>query len=123
MTWTIGGVTLPYGPTKLRFNKTANKEIIPQSGDDPLQIVDGMQQNMAQLDGTIADSALTEAQIWSTYLSPILALVGTEISCSSTDGSIDGNWMLDSFEPSRESAKVYRYSLRLTKGSVNITLG
>ena len=123
MAWTFGGITLPYGPEKLRWIKTANKETQPVSADDPINIVDGCS-NGVQLEGSIAEAGATDADLWTDYLSPLLAQVGYEIAVTSTNGSIDGNWMLDSFEPSRESANlIYNYVMRLSKGSQNLTLG
>ena len=32
-----------------------------------------------------------------------MALVGTQVAITTTDGMIDGNWLLDSFEASRDN--------------------
>ena len=41
-TWTIGEVSLPYGPEKIEYSKKCDKEAIPQTGEDPMNIVDGL---------------------------------------------------------------------------------
>ena len=123
MTWIFGGVTFPFGPTQLAYIKTINKEAMPQSGDDPVAIVDGTTSNSVQLSGSIADPAKTDAQIWSSILTPMIALIGTSISVSSTNGSVDGTWLLEKFEPKRTSANViYDYTMVLSKYSTLVVL-
>jgi phage protein U len=121
--WTFGGVTFPYGPTQIAYIKTINKEMMPQSGHDPVAIVDGITSNSVQLSGAIADSTKTDAQIWSTILTPMIALIGTSISVTSTNGSIDGTWLLEKFEPKRTSANlIYEYTMVLSKYSTLVVL-
>jgi phage protein U len=123
MAWTFGGVTFPFGPTQLAYIKTINKESMPQSGDDPVAIVDGTSSNSVQLSGSIADPAKTDAQIWSDFLTPMIALIGTSISVTSTNGSIDGTWLLEKFEPKRTSANpIYEYTMVLSKYSTLVVL-
>jgi phage protein U len=123
MAWTFGGVTFPFGPTQISYIKTINKETIPQSGDDPVAIVDGMSSNSVQLSGSIADPAKTDSQIWSDILAPMIALIGTSISVTSTNGSIDGTWLLEKFEPKRTSANpIYEYTMVLSKYSTLVVL-
>jgi phage protein U len=123
MAWTFGGVTFPFGPTQISYIKTINKETIPQSGDDPVAIVDGTSSNSVQLSGSIADPAKTDTQIWSDILAPMIALIGTSISVTSTNGSIDGTWLLEKFEPKRTSANpIYEYTMVLSKYSTLVVL-
>jgi phage protein U len=123
MAWTFGGVTFPFGPTQISYIKTINKETIPQSGDDPVAIVDGTSSNSVQLSGSIADPAKTDTQIWSDILTPMIALIGTSISVTSTNGSIDGTWLLEKFEPKRTSANpIYEYTMVLSKYSTLVVL-
>src|SRR5665647_2021566 len=123
MTWIFGGVTFPFGPTQLAYIKTINKDTMPQSGDDPVAVVDVTTSNSVQLSGSIADPAKTDAQIWSSILTPMLALIGTSISVSSTNGSIDGTWLLEKFEPKRTSANpIYEYTMVLSKYSTLVVL-
>ena len=123
MAWTFGSVTFPFGPSQLAYIKTINKESMPQSGHDPVVIVDGTSSNSVQLSGSIADSTKTDAQLWSTYLTPMIALIGTSISVTSTNGSIDGTWLLEKFEPKRTSTNlIYDYTMVLTKYSTLVVL-
>jgi phage protein U len=123
MAWTFGGVTFPFGPTQIAYVKTVNKESMPQSGDDPVAIVDGTSSNSVQLSGSIADPAKTDAQLWSDILTPMIALIGTSISVTSTNGSIDGTWLLEKFEPKRNSANlIYEYTMVLSKYSTLVVL-
>jgi hypothetical protein len=123
MAWTFGNVTFPFGPTQLAYIKTINKEMMPQSGDDPVVIVDGTSANSVQISGSIVDPAKTDAQLWSTILTPMIALIGTSISVTSTNDSIDGTWLLEKFEPKRTSANlIYEYTMVLSKYSALVVL-
>jgi len=123
MAWTFGAVTFPFGPTQLSYIKTINKESMPQSGDDPVAIVDGTSSNSVLLSGSIADSSKTDTQIWSDILTPLIALIGTSISVTSTNRSIDGTWLLEKFEPKRISANpIYEYTMVLSKYSTLVVL-
>jgi phage protein U len=123
LTWSFGTVTFPFGPTQLAYIKTINKDTIPQSGDDPVAIVDGTTTNNVQLSGTIADASKTDAQIWSDILTPMLNQLGTAITVVSSNGSIDGTWLLEKFEPKRTSANpIYEYTMVLSKYSDLVVL-
>jgi phage protein U len=123
MAWTFGTVTFPFGPTQIAYVKTINKESMPQSGDDPVAIVDGTSSNSVQLSGSIADPSKTDADLWTDILTPLLALIGTSISVSSSNGSIDGTWLLEKFEPKRTSANpIYEYTMVLSKYSTLVVL-
>ncbi len=117
MTWTIGGISLSYGASRVRLPKSTKKEIVENDGDYPTNINTGMQFE-AHLEGSIpvADAA---------KIPSLLALVGTEITISgSTGGLVDGTWNFDSFEPTKSGpGPLYDYTMRLTKGKENITFG
>ena len=118
MTWSFGTATFPYGPTQIAYIKTINKDTIPQSGNDPVVVVDGVTSNSVQLSGSIADASKTDAQIWSDVLTPMLNQLGTAITVVSSNGSIDGTWLLEKFEPKRTSANpIYEYTMVLSKYS------
>ena len=123
MTWSFGTVTFPYGPTQIAYIRTINKDTIPQSGDDPVAIVDGVTSNSVQLSGSIAVASKTDAQIWSDILTPMLNQLGTAIIVVSSNGSIDGTWLLEKFEPKRTSANlIYEYTMVLSKYSDLVVL-
>ena len=121
--WSFGGITFPYGPLQLVWVKTINKDVFPQSGTDPVSVVDGTTSNSVQLSGSIADASKTDTQLWSTYLMPMLNLQGTSITVVSSNGSIDGTWLLEKFEPKRVSAAlIYDYTMVLSKYSALVVL-
>ena len=122
MVWSFGSVTFPFGPLQIAYIKRPNEDKMPQSGTDPVVIVDGFD-NSVQLSGFIADETKTDAELWSTYLTPMLAQIGTSIVVVSSNGSIDGTWYLAKFEPKRTSANpVYEYTLVLSKYSTLVSL-
>ena len=123
MTWSFGTVTFPFGPTQIAIIKTINKDVIAQSGDDPVAVVDGTSANSVQLSGKIADPTKTDTQLWSDILTPMLNQLGSAITVVSSNGSIDGTWLLEKFEPKRTSANlIYDYTLVLSKYSALVVL-
>ena len=101
--------------------KSADKEQVKPDAGEPVNIVTGTKTTVT-LKGTIANAALTAAQIVSTYITPLCGLVGTQVAVTTTDGMIDGDWLLDTFDPSRDNpAPIYDYNIMLVKGSENIT--
>jgi phage protein U len=116
-------VTFPLGPKQIAWVTTINKDVLPQSGTDPVSVVDGTSANSVQLSGSIADDSKTDAELWSTYLAPMRALIGTSITVVSSNGSIDGIWLLEKFDPTRASAAlIYDYTMVLSKFSALVVL-
>ena len=123
MVWSFGGITFPYGPLQMAYIKTLNKDMMPQSGTDPVAIVDGFSDHSVQLTGTVADDTKTDTQLWTDILTPLIGLIGSAIVVVSSNGSIDGTWLLEKFEPKRTSAAVvYDYTMVLSKYSTLVTL-
>jgi hypothetical protein len=123
MAWSFGTVTFPFGPTQLAYIKTINKDTLPQSGTDPVLVVDGTTSNSVQLSGSIADPTKTDTDLWTDILTPMLELIGTSIAVTSSNGSIDGTWYLEKFEPKRTSANlIYDYTMVLSKYSTLVVL-
>ena len=61
--WTIGEVALPLGPEKLEYSKKCDKEAIAQTGEEPMNIVDGLATGIS-LGRSIADESKSDAEIW-----------------------------------------------------------
>ena len=121
-TWTIGEVALPFAPEKLEYSKKCDKEAIAQTGDEPMNIVDGLNTGIS-LGGTIADGSKADAEIWEAYLTPLLALIGKQVTILCPINGLNGEWLLDSFTPARDSKlSIYKYTLRMSKGSLNINI-
>jgi phage protein U len=121
--WSFGSVTFPFGPKQIAWVTTINKDVIPQSGTDPVSVVDGTSANSVQLSGSIADDSKTDSQLWSTYLAPMRALIGSSITVVSSNGSIDGIWLLEKFDPTRAGAAlIYDYTMVLSKFSALVVL-
>lgn len=121
-TRTISEVALPFGPEKLEYSKKCDKEAVAQTGEEPMNIVDGLNTGIS-LGGTIADETKTDPEIWNTYLTPLLALIGKQVTILCPINGLNGEWLLDNFTPSRDSKlSIYKYTLRLSKGSLNINI-
>jgi hypothetical protein len=85
--------------------------------------VEGVESYTLQVDGIINDPAKTASQVWTTLIKPLLDKRGTEIQLTTTEGDLDGIYVLASFEPSRDrKLPRWTYTMRLVKGSEHIIL-
>jgi hypothetical protein len=122
-TWVIGGVTMPIGASKIQLTGGVNKETMPQSGDEPINIVDGLQGTTLNITGTIADESKSDGDLWVDVISPLLAQKGTEVTVACPISGLNGNWLLEGFDVTRDSKlSIYDFSMKLTRGSQNIIL-
>jgi hypothetical protein len=122
-TWTIGTVTLPYGPLKFGITGSPNESQITQSGEEPIITIDGMSGTTLALTGTIDDDTGTDDDLWTDIISPLLALRGLEVTLTCPVTALNGTWVLVDFQPSRSQfLKIYDYTLRLKKSCLTIVL-
>ncbi len=123
MVWTIGGVTLPHAPSKMTMPKNCIRDGIQQDQGYQHIVVSGLNSEV-RLEGTISEAGHTAAQLVSDYISTLEALIGTEVAVTTTDGLIDGDWLLDSFEVSKDSPfPSFKYTMRLVKADEIVTYG
>ena len=121
--WQINEITLPFGPESVKINGGINKETMPKSADEPIQIVDGLAGTTLTLNGAISDDSKTDPQLWSDILTPLLDIRGTEVTLVCPYVGLNGSYLLESFEPSRNTYHaIYAYSMRLTRSSLIVVL-
>jgi hypothetical protein len=120
-TWVIGVLNLPFGPSKMQFSKIATKEQIDQDGDEPINMSNGSKTSLT-LSGSISETDKTDVELWNEILQPMLDLIGSEVTLVTPLQGLNGNWMLDSFEPNKSNPTIYDYTMRLSKGSLNVQL-
>jgi hypothetical protein len=121
--WQINNIVLPFGPASVKIGGGINKEIMSKSGDEPVQIIDGLSGTTLTLNGTIDDDSKTDTQLWTDILTPLLELRGTEVTLVCPYVGLNGSYLLDSFEPARDSFyPIYSYSLRLSKSSLVVVM-
>jgi hypothetical protein len=119
--WMIDDISLPIGPEGIQVTGGCEKETMSQTQDDPVQVVDGKKIRTISLKGTIADESKTDGQLWADVISPLLDLEGKEVTLVCPIIGLIGNYLLDSFEPNRDSYHpLYKYTLKLSKGSLNV---
>jgi hypothetical protein len=127
MPWIISGgtgaITLPFAPSKTRITCPAKIDQFTQEGELPIVIVDGAENFTVQLDGVIYDPAKTASQIWSDVVVKLLQKRGSEVQLITSDGDLDGNYVMASFEPVRDR-KIARwtYTMRLVMGKAYVIL-
>ncbi len=127
MTWMISsggtGITLPFAPSKVRIDNPAKVDQFTQEGALPIVIVDGAENFTVTLEGVIFDTSKTADQIWDDVVSPLLQKRGSLVSLTTTDGDLDGSYVLASFSPTRGSALPrWSYTMQLVMGGSYVIL-
>ncbi len=113
--WTIGSVTLPYGPERVNIAGPPKVEYMELDGDDPIATVLIPATNGLVLNGTVSSVAGNKSTVNSTYVAPILAARGTSISVTDPDGIYSGTFLLKNAVFSDESIGNYvRYRYVIT---------
>ena len=119
--WSIGSVDLPYGPESIRLPASAQKDSVNVTSSLPINIYDGLKEYTITLTGTIADPALTDAELWSNIIVPLQALLGSEVTLLCPIVALVGEYGFDSFNVERDTnLAIYRYTIKLSKGSLNL---
>ena len=119
MSYTIGAVTLPTAPARASKRNPAKVETFELDGDSPVLIVPGLSAVELTLEGFFVG---VKATIESSYLSPLEALRGTEVTLAFPDSRYDGNWILADFSYVELDAKQFSYRIKLLKGSSHVVL-
>ena len=119
MSYSIGAVTLPSAPSRASKRNPVKVEPFEIDGDLPILIVPGLSAVELTLEGFLVGNKST---IESSYLDPLEALKGTEVSVSFPDSRYDGNWVLADFSYVELNAKQFSYKIKLLKGSSHIIL-
>ena len=119
MSYVIGGVTLPSAPARATKRLPAKVEVFELDGDSPVLIVPGLSAVELTLEGFFVG---VKATIESSYLSPLEALRGTEVTIAFPDSRYDGSWILSDFTYMEINAKQFTYKIKLMQGSSHIVL-
>jgi hypothetical protein len=121
--WRINDISLPFGPEGLQRQGGCNKEVMNQTKEDPIQVVDSKKGEVITFSGTISDPTKTDTQLWTDVLAPIKDLEGTEIVLTCPILALCNNYLLESFDFRRDtSAPLYKYTLKLSRASLNIIM-
>ena len=119
MSYSIGAVTCPSAPNVATKRLPAKVEEFEVDGDLPILIVTGSSAIELTLEGSFVGSKST---IETSYLSPLEALRGTEVTLAFPDSRYDGDWILADFSYVEVNAKQFRYTIKLLQGSDHIVL-
>jgi hypothetical protein len=121
--WTINDIALPIGPDGIQRQGGCNKEVMSQTQEEPIQVIDSKKGEVITLTGTIGDSAQTDTQLWTSVIAPLKDLEGTEITFTCPILALCNNYLLDSFEFRRDTkAPLYKYTMKLSRASLNIIM-
>ena len=121
--WTINGLALPVVDDATP-NYQDREDVFDVSGGQSAVSVLGRQPTSLTVHGVIKVEGQLNSYLNTTYLIPLIAYLGTEVTVVSPDGQYDGVWLLSSFQPQRtmDDVAAYYFSLRLTKGSTHNVL-
>ena len=119
MSYAIGAVTLPWAPSVATKRLPAIIEEFEVDGGLPILIVAGGGAIELTLEGSFVG---VKSTIESSYLSPLEALKGTEVTLAFPDSRYDGSWILADFVYAEINARQFRYTIRLLQGSDHIVL-
>jgi hypothetical protein len=117
MSYTIESVTLPTGPERVSKRLPAKVEEFEVDAALPILIVPNLRGVEVNIEGFLVGD---KASIETTYLQPLEAFVGKEVTVSFPDSRYDGDWVLADFQYEEVNAKKFTYSIKLQKGSSHI---
>ena len=117
MSYVVGGVTIP-DPKRVAKRNPAKVEEF-EIDDLPVLIVPGLGAEELQVEGVFYGDKST---IETTYILPLEALKGTEVTIAFPGTRYDGDWILAAFDYTEEGAKLFRYSIKLLRGSSHVIL-
>lgn len=117
MSYVVGGVSLP---ATLKVSKRNPARIDEFETDGlPILIVPGLRAIELTIDGVLVGD---KSSIETTYLTPLEALKGTEVTVAFPGSRYDGSWVFADFSYVEVNAKKFTYTIRLMKGSSHIIL-
>jgi hypothetical protein len=120
--WNIDDVTLPYGPEGIKMAGGINKEVMPQTGIEPINLVDGLAGSTLTLTGTLCDDEKSDVELWNEIITPLQEKRGLEVTLVCPIVGLCGPYLLETFDVNRpKKLEIYEYTMRLSKGSLNIT--
>jgi hypothetical protein len=120
--WNIDDVTLPYGPEGIKIAGGINKEVMSQAGSEPINLADGLAGSTLTLSGTLCDDTKTDVELWNGIITLLQEKRGLEVTLVCPIVGLCGPYLLETFDVERpRKLEIYEYTMRLSKGSLNIT--
>ena len=126
MTWSIGSVTLPFGPNQISDENDCTEDSMQADGAAPILFAVGPGIRVVTWSGSIAEAAHTKANLNTDYGVPLRAMQGTSQTVVSGSGAYDGTWLVKkvTLREVAEGTKVVRllYIVVLHAGSTLVVL-
>jgi len=118
VSYVIGDVTLPYAPSRTTKRNPAKVEEFETDGL-PILIVPGHGAIEVDIEGVFFGDKST---IETNYIDVLEGLKGTEVTVDFPGSRYDGDWILADFVCVEVNAKLFRYTIKLLRGSSHIIL-
>ncbi len=118
MSWVIGGITLPFAPSRVIDKLSAEVKAAPYPADLPMILSIGDKARVLEIEGIFAEAGQGKAHLETTYIIPFRGKVHTVVTVSAPDTRYDGDWLLESFSYEERSGVVraFYYKMVLWKG-------
>ena len=120
MSYVVGAVTLPVVRSVTEHNP-ARISSLGQDGDAPVVFCEGLDIRELEVDATVYVAVSSKAALKSSYITPLQALVGTEVALAFPDSHYDGSWVFKSFTFT-EGLKSFGCRLVFVRGSSHVVL-
>ncbi len=113
--WTIGSVTLPYGPERIDVVGPPKIEMFDIDGDEPIAEVVAPATKGIVLYGTVSSPTSSKSTVNGSYISGLLTARGTSASVTDPDGIYSGTYLVADVKITDESQGAYvRYRYTVT---------
>ena len=125
MAFEIGAVVLPRFPEKIQFRKAADIKTYRYPGALPLIIGFGNKADVLIIDGRLQEAGVTKANIVINYVSPLEALVNTEVVIDCDGRSYDDTTFVFvnfTYDERPGWARAFYFRAEFWKGSEHMVL-
>ncbi len=119
MSFTVGDVELPYGPSSIVLRNPAKVEEFEMDDAMPILIVPGFGAIELVLEGNLVGD---KASIMGSYVFPLMSQVGEVVTLDNT-GYYDTDWLCVDFTWVEVNARQIKYTIRLLMGAAYIIDG
>jgi hypothetical protein len=105
MSWTIGTVTLPKSPEKIKHDLPALYEAFPVTGGSPDILGTGLEVETLSFTVPLAQRGYTIPNLIGSYLTPLLNMRGSAVALSTPFSSLNGTYLCVGVSPDYDNHK------------------
>lgn len=123
MSYVIDAVTLPRAPVKIRIRLPAYTKDINIPGA-PFVVSYGTKVKTMIWDGYLSEATKTIANLYTDYVTPLLAKLHHEVTIAAPGTRYDGTWIFDDFDVEEVggATRSLKYHMKFKLGGTHIVL-